>query len=431
MVGDSLAGSPYSGRTPLTASPAGMQQMGMRDGAQGSPSQGLGICCGREEQGGRPPPWDPNKLVYKGERRGTYRRVVQYEYVGDGMGDFDMPVENVPEPSSCGSTCCCCCLLAFCILAAGIAVSWRYEWPVPISQVEPALGPLGPALEELLGVRPALGGDADAALVDCAANDTTPNETAACCNRTAGQGLGCSENATSSTMTADSSSTTKEVLAAQSTSTAPTSSTVDAAAYCKDIDAFSEESDMKTWCCENAAVGCTAPNATKISSSIGAAKSAAAGATKWVSGSNGTQPDVGNASPKAAGAVDTKAPDSGLGAAARSDDSTTTDEAPVLNSSWGGLVVTDGDQAPAGGVATTLRQTVTPKATTTTTPRPTETSSLTTTTEDQTAKCYKKGEWSPETKKVCCEALNIGCAFSEDPSADDGQEQKKRPRRRL
>jgi hypothetical protein len=376
-----------------------MQQMDMRDGGQGSPSQGLGICCGREEQGGRPPPWDPNKLVYKGERRGTYRRVVQYEYVGDGMGDFDMPIESVPEPSSCCSPCCCFCFLVFCVLAAGIAVSWRYEWPVPLSQIapqmEPALDALEPALEALGTWGP--GGDADAALVDCAANDTTSEETAACCNRTAGQGLGCSENATSSTTTADSSSTTK----------------VDAAAYCKNIDAFSEESDMKDWCCKNAAVGCTEPNAT-VSSSIGAAKSAAAGATQWVSGSNGTQPGVGSAPTKAAGAVDTEVPDTGLGAAARSVDSTTTKEAPAINSSWGTVWTEAEDQAPAGGIATTLRQTVTPKATTTTTPRPTETSSRTTTTGDQTAKCYKKGAWSPETQKVCCKALNIGCEFSKE-----------------
>merc|ERR1719291_106736 len=191
LAGESLAGSPYSGRTaPLTVSPAGVQQMGARDGGQGSPSQGFCMCCGREEPGTRPPPWDPNKLAYVGERRGTYRRVVQYEYVGDGQGDFDMPIEGVPESSSCSSTCCCCCFFALCVLAAGIGACWRYEWPVPISQVVPAIEALG---------RWGPGGDADAVLVDCAANGTAPRETAACCNRTAGQGQGCRESATSST----------------------------------------------------------------------------------------------------------------------------------------------------------------------------------------------------------------------------------------
>ncbi|CAK0879569.1 unnamed protein product, partial [Prorocentrum cordatum] len=167
-----------------------------------------------------PPPWDPNKLSYVGERRGTYRRVVQYEYVGDGMGDFDMPIESVPESSSCCSAGCCCCLLVLCALAAGLAACWHYEWPVPISQVAP---PLAEPLLEALGLQGLLGGGA--ALVDCAANGTAPSETEACCNRTAGLGLGCSENDT--------------------TTTEDPSSTVDAAQYCKDLSSFTGQSDMK------------------------------------------------------------------------------------------------------------------------------------------------------------------------------------------
>jgi hypothetical protein len=261
--------------------------------------------------------------------------------------------------------------------------------------MEPALDALEPALEALGTWGP--GGDADAALVDCAANDTTSEETAACCNRTAGQGQGCRESATSSTTMADSSLNSSSLNSS-------TTKEVDAADYCKDVDSFSDQPDMQAWCCENAAVGCTEPNVT-VSSSIGAAKSAAASATQWVSGSNGTQPGVGNASLKAAGVVDA--------------------EAPAINSSWGTVWTDADDQVTTGDSATISRQKKTLKATTTT-PRPTATSPLTTTTEDQTAKCYKKGEWSLETQKICCEALSIGCSFSEEASAGGGRKSKKR-----